>query len=138
MKSALTTLLIFSFLIVAIFGTLVMGHSSDHSHGGCLAATVQGTDCPKEENSFAFLNFHLDAFRSFSTVIFSEKFVSAFVLLVALVLTAVLGVISTIGFTQSVLIMNYWRRQFLEAHSLPFQRELIHWLALHENSPATL
>lgn len=137
MKSAFTTLLIFSFLGIAVFGIFAMNHGSGHSHSGCIAATAQGTDCPKEENTIPFLTFHLDAFRSFSTATFGDNLASAFLLLIALVLIAALGVIAGISPARPALAMNYRRRQFLESHSFPFQRELTHWLALHENSPAT-
>lgn len=137
MKLALTSFLIIGFIGIAVFGVFAMNHGSGHSHNGCIAATVQGTDCPKEENSLSFLNFHLDAFRSFSTATFGEYLASALLLLIALVLTVAVGIIGIIHSAPPVLATNYRRRQFLESHSFPFQRELTHWLALHENSPAT-
>lgn len=137
MKVALTTFLITGFIGIAVFGVFAMDHGSDQGHSGCIAATAQGADCPKEENSLSFLNFHLDAFRSFSMATFGENLASAFLLLIALVLIAAFGVIAGISPARSALATNYRRRQFLESHSFPSQRELTHWLALHENSPAT-
>lgn len=138
MKTALTIFLITGFLGIAVFGVFAMNHGAGHSHSGCIAATAQGTDCPKEENAFQFLAFHLDAFRSFSTATFGDNLAGALLLLIALILTITVGVITSIYLTPPALATNYHRRQFLESYSFPFQRELTHWLALHENSPATL
>lgn len=136
MKATLTTFLIIGFIGIAVFGVFAMNHSSGHGHNGCIAATAKGMDCPKEENSLSFLNFHLDAFRSFSTATFGENLANAFLLLIALVLTAALGIAVSIRPAPPAFATNYRRRQFLESYSFPFQRELTHWLALHENSPA--
>lgn len=137
MKIALTIFLITGFIGIAVFGVFAMNHGFDYGHGGCIAATAQGIDCPKEENSASFLNFHLNTFRSFSTATFSENLTSVLFLLIALVLISALGVIASISLVPPAFAANYRRRQFLESYSFPFQRELTHWLALHENSPAT-
>lgn len=137
MKVALTIFLITGFLGIAVFGVFTMNHGAEHCHSGCIAATAQGTNCPKGENTLSFLNFHLDAFRSFSTATFGENLANALLLLVALVLTVALAVLASINPAPPALATNYHRRQFLESYSFPFQREFTHWLALHENSPAT-
>lgn len=137
MKFAITTFLIFCLIGIAIFGVFTMNHSSGHSHNGCVAATSQGVDCSKETDALSFINFHLDAFRSFSTAIFGDNLANALFLLIVLMLPITDGVIVNIRQTQPTLTTNYQRRRFLESYPFQFQRELTHWLALHENSPAT-
>jgi len=137
MKVAFTILLIMGFLGIAVFGVFAMNHGAEHGHNGCIAATAQGTDCPKGENTLSFLSFHLDAFRSFSTAIFGENLANTLILLIALVLAVAFGVVASINLAPSTLAINYYRRQFLESYSSPFRRKLTRWLAFHENSPAT-
>jgi hypothetical protein len=124
-----------SFLAIAVFGVFAMNHGSGHDHEeGCIAATAQGTYCPKEGSVLSFLNFHLDAFRSFSVATFGGNLVNIMSLLTALVLVF-FGIITSINPASGI---SYRRRQFLESYSFSFQREITHWLALHENSPAIL
>ncbi len=136
MKLALTIFLITGFIGIAVFGVFAMNHGSEHGHNGCIAATAKGVDCPKEEGAISFLNFHLDAFRSFSTATFGDNIAGALLLLIALILAVAGGVVASIHTAPPALAVNYHRRQFLESYSFPFQREFTHWLALHENSPA--
>lgn len=136
MKAAFTIFLITGFLGIAVFGAFAVNHGADHGHSGCIAATAQGTDCPKEENTLSFLNFHLNAFRSFSMATFGENFANVLILLIALVSAVAFGIIVSINPATPALATNYHRRQFLESYSFPFQREFTYWLALHENSPA--
>lgn len=137
MKIALTTCLIAGFVGIAVFGIFVMNHNSGHSLNGCIAATANRTDCPKEGNPFSFLVFHLNVFRSFSTAAFGENLVRMLLLLIGAALTIAVGAIASIS-AATAFAADYHRRRFLESYSFPFQRELAHWLALHENSPAAL
>ncbi len=138
MKSAFATLLIFSFMSIAVFGVFAMSHGTGHESGsnGCIGAMAQGTDCPKEENTLVFLAFHLNAFRSFSTAVFSQNILSLFFLAASLLLLArtAMGKL----FAESVSLDCRSRlRQFFEPSGTHFQPQIIRWLALHENSPAT-
>ncbi len=137
MKVLLAILLILSFTSAAVFGVFLMNHKADHNYKGCVAATVQGTDCPKEKNNISFLNFHLDAFRNFSALIFNGNVASMLSLLVALALIAYFGVVKSSS-AWLVLAASYYLKHFSESNSFSFQPELIHWLALQENSPANL
>ncbi|MBI4119271.1 MAG: hypothetical protein HY456_00300 [Parcubacteria group bacterium] len=130
MKAALIIFLITGFIAIAVFGVFAMGHGNEHSHNGCIAATAQGTDCPKEEGAFSFIAFHLEAFRSFSTATFGNNLASVLLLLIVSVLNVAVAL--------PAFATDHRRGQFLESYSPPFQRELTRWLALHENSPAVL
>lgn len=68
MKSAFITLLIISFLGVAVFGFLSMIFGDMHS-GGCIASNRLGALCPLN-SALAFIVFHIDAFKYFSTAVF--------------------------------------------------------------------
>ncbi|OGZ24589.1 MAG: hypothetical protein A2896_00555 [Candidatus Nealsonbacteria bacterium RIFCSPLOWO2_01_FULL_43_32] len=125
MKQVFTILFITGLVGLAVFGILAMSHSAGQSHDGCIAATAQGTDCPKEDGTIFFAAFHLDVFRSFSTAIFNGKTASMLFLLIALFFAVAFG-----------LAAHYHRQQFLKSSFFPSQRELTRWLALHENSPA--
>jgi hypothetical protein len=65
MNSAITSLLIISFLAVAVFGFIAIGHD------GCIAALVAGGVCPTEGDMLALTASHFQIFKSFSTAIFS-------------------------------------------------------------------
>src|SRR3972149_8517151 len=93
MKSIFTTLLIFSFVGIAVFGFAAMGHS-ENSHSNCLAATAQGIICPDAMSALDFASFHINTFRSFTTAIFSGNALSALLLSIALSLLSGLGVLA--------------------------------------------
>lgn len=136
MKLFFTILLISSFSAMAVFGAFAMNHGSDHGmSGGCVAATAKGVDCPETASPLNFLSFHLDAFQGFSRAIFSQDAVSSLALLVALTLLAVFSVVIDTAIKIPQLSFPHQSRRFLES-SHPLQKELVHWLALHENSPA--
>lgn len=138
MKSALAILLVFSFIGIGVFGVFAMGHNSNIGHNGCIASTVQGIDCPKENDTVPFVAFHLDVFRSFSALIFEGNLTNILLLLIISALSIVLGIIAKIHLVPPTLAKNYYYSQFLEPHHFSYQRELTRWLALHENSPAIL
>ena len=137
MKLIFTNFLIFGLVGIVFFSLIIMDHKNIFSHNSCILATTQNADCPKEINTLSFITFHLNAFKSFSTAIISDSFASALFLL--LILTIGFVAIAIIQPTLSTLVAaNYFRRKFLESYSFPFQRELTHWLALHENIPVIL
>ncbi|MBI2042140.1 MAG: hypothetical protein HYT21_00070 [Candidatus Nealsonbacteria bacterium] len=128
MKSALTTLLLIGFVGTVIFGFISMSHKNDTNHN-CIAATAQSADCPKASNSLSFAVFHLDAFKNFSTAVFGNSVLSAFLFFVYLVLLA-----GFVGLKPPQPNLFFQRRQSFESFSLP-QGKRTRWLALHENSP---
>lgn len=138
MKSAFTILLILSFVGIAVFGVFAMNHGDNYGHNGCLAKTAQKIDCPKATGAISFLNFHLDAFKKFSTATLADNFANALLLFLALILVIRLKIIANIQPASPVLVTNYHRRRFFESPSFPYQRELARWLALRKNSPASL
>lgn len=136
MKQWLTVLTILSFISIAVFGFMAMGHGNEHGGEACLATTINGKGCPKEFGLAGVLNFHLGTFKSFSTAVFAE---AASVMYLALVLFAVV-IISAIrlqSFSNYKQASFTYRRRYLDQPSASFfKSENFRWLSLHENSPA--
>ena len=130
----LGVLLLIGFVGLAVFGIFSMNYTNGHDHDGCMAATAQGVDCPKEANLIDFVAFHFDAFRGFSLATFSESIMSTLLLAFASLLLFSLAFFSPHLFKPPQLAFNKYR--FRDSFSPPQKQELIHWLALHENSPA--
>ena len=65
MKKSLATLIVCSFVAIAVLGAFTL-HNGSGSHVRCIAETAAGTDCPVN-NVFATANFLLNVFKSFST-----------------------------------------------------------------------
>lgn len=130
MKSILTTLLVCSFISIAMFGVFAMNHMEANGHMGCFAVAAQGTDCPKKEAVPAFLDFHLNILRSFSNAIFGETIGLMFILLLAVFSV---WVSQNLKFNSSLFAFSPVR-QSSESSSL-WQRRFIRWLQLHKNSP---
>ena len=137
MKFLLTILLISSFAGIAVFGVFGMNHGQAHDMepNNCIAATAKGMDCPKEAGPIDFAAFHIDAFRGFSLATFGESVMSALLLAFASLLFIGLAFFSSHLFKLPQ--PAFYRHRFRDAFSPPQKQELIRWLALHENSPAT-
>lgn len=128
-----TIILLVSFIGVAVFGFVGMAMDPDHLNQTCLAANVQGAlPCP-ESGALAFLNFHLNAFRSFS-------------LAVLVVLAAVSAWFVFSLFCEAVWSGNRGlgnnpaqRAAQLRRRDAPpsFLDKIINWFSLLENSPAS-
>ena len=136
MKLALTTILLVGFVGIVVFGLITMNHRNAYDHNGCILATTQGADCSKVTDSLSFVAFHLDAFKNFSTAVFSNNILSIFLAIVALISLVGFGISLRVNVQHSQLNFFSRRRRFLESFCPPFQKELTRWLALHENSPA--
>lgn len=120
--------IVISFVAIAVFGVFMM---SDHAR--CLGSFSEGIPCPKE-SPWAFIAFHLSAFRGFSTAVFQSSLSLA---AVALFLAAFsLFLAQSLFFAVRLfhfLSRELWRI-FLGARFFA-NRNAIRWLALHELSP---
>ncbi len=128
MKSAFITLLIMSFVGVAVFGFLSM--IFDHAHnGGCIASNRLGAFCPTD-SAYTFVVFHLGAFKYFSTAV-----------LVAVLLILLSGIVFSLlprpldKDEDDDFVFSTQRGKF---PVLPKNKEIIRWLSLHINSPALI
>lgn len=125
-----TIILLVSFVGVAVFGFAGMAMDPEHSHRTCLAANVQGAlPCP-ESGALAFLNFHLNAFRSFS---------------LAVLVVLIISIIAALWFYENGAgeplaisgLGGSTHRQLRHWDAPPsFLDKIISWFSLLENSPA--
>lgn len=136
MKSLFTTIVLVSFIGIAVFGVFGMSHGQAHDMGpnNCIAATAKGMDCPKEAEPIDFAVFHIDAYKGFSLATFGESAMSALLLAFASLLFIGLAFFSPHLFKPPQLA--FYKHRFRDAFSPPQQQEITRWLALHENSPA--
>jgi len=134
MKYAHVFLLV-GFIAISVFGIFSMG-GSEHDHAdGCIAATAQSADCPKENNPLSYLAFHFDGFKSFSAVTVGEH--SLVTLITQILFIGGIGVI----LARSKLAApspsrSYALRRNWQLFNVSSKRAIIRWLALHENIPA--
>ncbi len=137
MKFAPVFILI-GFIAISAFGIFSMDSSTHDSHAdGCIAATAQAADCPKENNPLTYLAFHVDGFKSFSNFVFSENLLGLLSLLI--VLASVMGAgISRNNLAAPLLRRAYALRKHWQLLDPSSRQALIRYLARHENSPAVL
>lgn len=137
MRSAFISILLISFVSIAVFGIFGMHMGMQNHDGGCIASSVQGTDCPKQSDPISYLTFHIDAFKGFSNVVFGENFLAS---LLALVLLAVgVGLAFLFGnLVPPKLSPSYIYYRKCESFKSPPEQQFLRWLALHEKSPTTL
>lgn len=135
MKRALTIITVLSFISIAVFGFMAIGHGNEHKGRACLATTVNGQSCPKEFGLAGILAFHLGTFKSFSTAVFAQT----------IFMSLVFGVLALLWLQGigSNSFSELDRRNFCYRHKYKkqspvsvFKSENFRWLSLHENSPA--
>ena len=131
-----SVLLLTSFIGIAVFGVFGMSHGQAHDMdpNNCIAATAKGMDCPKEADPVDFATFHIDAFKGLSLTTFGENVMSGLLLVFASLLFIGLAFFSSHLFKPPQPV--FYRYRFRDSFSPPQKRQLIRWLALHENSPA--
>lgn len=126
MKFAISLFLLLSFVGIAVFGAFVMNHGGEHNV--CIASTFFGAKAPcPQKNPLGFINFHLNALKSFS---------NAFVVFFALILVAGLGTVFSRDSRAAPSGFNSWRRLSLKLLStFSGKWKFVYWLSLHETSP---
>ena len=134
MKALFIILLVISFISIAIFGVFSMHPEMQSHNDNCVAATVQGTDCPKQNNLFDFVFFHFNAFKNFLTAISSN---SVFSLLIFYSFIILIGIKAFLRNSEP-LRFNFARNELkrLEVFNPPSRHKFFYWLSLHENSPS--
>lgn len=138
MKVALIIFLTFSLVGIAVFGFLGMSHSGGENHqNGCIAAISDGIDCPQTAGVLNTVDFHVGAFKNFSNAVFGESFLITLLLLALFLFVIELGSLfgNFLVFPELNRILQ--RSHLYKSFSPPFKIQFTHWLALHENSPAT-
>lgn len=131
MKSLFTAFVLASFIGLIGFGIFGMHADMQNHDGNCIAAAVQGKDCPEQSNFAAYLTFHLDIIKNFSTTAFNYSTASLLILSLLTVGTA-FGTLLT--YLAPPKFAYHWITQSDSSNS-PLRHQLIRWLALFENSP---
>ena len=130
LKTVVSSLIIFAFISVAVFGILTVSHGI--SHGLCLLTANFGSKppCP-EKDPLGFVNFHINIFKSFSSATFANS--------LAIILSILLA--WTISLFLARVVFAY-EKLFVRLHELTedppeksAKRKFISWLSLRENSP---
>ncbi len=129
-------ILIVSFLAMAAFGTMAMGHGQMHNRAICIASAIQAIYCPDNFISSAYFGFHLNAFNTFFTAVFGDGLDGIFASFIALLLLAGFVLLLKHRYGLYSLVFKQNQNRLAEFFVYPFNRSVTRWLALHENSPA--
>ena len=133
MKFLVTSIIILSFLAVAGFGVLAMGHGKT---GGCLAMTANGGFCPRVSNLLELVSFYSSTFKGFSTAVFAQQALAVFLVLFTLLILAKFIRDNLAEKSGAVLTLRFLQNRIPEKTAFFRKKEFTRWLALHENSPA--
>lgn len=135
MKLTLSGVLIISFLAMAAFGTMAMGHGQMHNRAICITSALQAIYCPDNFTSAAYFGFHLNAFNTFFTAIFGGGL--AGVLASFALLLSFAGLVLLLKHPPGFygLVFKQKRNKLAEFFVYPFNLPMTRWRALHENSP---
>jgi hypothetical protein len=127
--------LLVGFIAISVFGIFSMSDVGHDHADTCIAATAQGADCPKESNPLSYLAFHLDGFKSLSSITVGEN---TLVLLITLVffIAGVGAALERSNLVAPPLDRAYALRKNWQLFNVSSKRAITRWLALHENSPA--
>ncbi|MBI2577563.1 MAG: hypothetical protein HYV77_01830 [Candidatus Wildermuthbacteria bacterium] len=128
MKFVVALSLIFSIIGLGVFGFAMASHSSEGSHGGCIASVQNAGDCPKETAVLAFVDFHISVFKNFSSGLFAVS-------LLTLLLSVFLVYIAPIALKPEKIFSRFQYFRFAKIFAAKSFEPQLRWLALHENSP---
>ncbi|MFW0838180.1 MAG: hypothetical protein ACKKL5_04245 [Candidatus Komeilibacteria bacterium] len=134
MKYLITAIILVSFIGIATFGVFGMHIGAQHHDGGCVAAAIEGVDCPQQSSPVDYLAFHLTVFHNISTTTSSNISIALFIF--SLFVVAIIFGVSKENSVSAKLA--YYLRKWLDLFKLPFRDKALRWLTLHENSPAIL
>lgn len=123
MKILLASVLILSFISIAVFGIWGMHPGAAHTVTRCLASLVHGSFCPEVNNALATVDFHFNAIKNFVSVV-----------LIFAVLVIAFVVLADFAYTSQSSVARQHIKSFQIRSAFSNQR-FNRWLALHENSP---
>lgn len=136
MKFLLTTLLLTSFLSIAVFGVFGMNSNIQNHEGGCIFSFIKGVDCPKQNNLFNYFIFHINAYKDFVLATLNENGINALMFaFMFLFFVSQAFFLPPLFCSPSFVLYGH---RFKNPFSLSQKQEFTRWLALHENSPAAL
>lgn len=120
-------------LIGAMFGFFFMHSGNAMGHEGCLAAGMQGVECPGEAaGSVKFSLFHLRAFEIISTAVVKSLYAASFLVIIAFLLARLALLYELFIFARVKTCM----RAYLMVCTQQCGKHFGYWISLHEHSPA--
>ena len=127
--------LLVGFVSLAVFGAFGMHMFTEDHDSGCIVATSQGADCPREINPFDSLALHTGILKNFSDAVFGNTSFSALAFFMLLGLSLLLGFLTLNSGRLKIIPVRRWIKP--DSFNPPSKYEFNRWLAIHENSPAT-
>ncbi len=124
-----------AFLSLSLFGVFGMHTSMQGKDGGCIASTVQDSNCPYQVNSLDYLNFHLNAYHSFSSVVFGENVLKALLFSFSLLMLVILTFLTPHILRSTEFIFSKAKYRFRNSFYSHQKQKISRWLSLFENSP---
>ena len=126
--------ILIGFASLSIFGAFGMHAFTEDHNSGCIVATSQSADCPREINPFDSLALHAGIFKNFSDAVFGG--IGAFALALSM-LSAMAMLLGFVIFDLNRPKITVARRQTSpDSWNPPSKYDFNRWLALHEESPA--
>lgn len=120
-------------LISAIFGFFFIHSGDTMGHEGCLAAQLQGTQCPGEAaDSVRFSLFHLRAFEIISTAVVKSIYAASFLVIIAFLLAGLASLYELFLFVR----MKTRMRAYITVCTQQCGKRFGYWISLHEHSPS--
>lgn len=127
MKASFISILSIIYLLFAVFGIALQGFGFDGNHhivGKCLSVTINGYGCPDASDNYGSANFHIKAFKTFSTSFLNDwVFGKVNLAYLAIVVILILGIVR-ICFQK-----NSWQQFSI------YNSNHLSWLSLFELSP---
>jgi hypothetical protein len=130
MKYFAALLLIIGFVGIGVVGPMFFDMGIDHS-GDCAASAIDGVKCPP--SIMNMILHHISALQRLTTTILPP--ISGWLVLLASLLFITLPFLARL-LLSSLQLASY--RRIRDSFASSQTKQLIRWLALHENSPATL
>lgn len=128
MKNLLTTILVISFISIAVFGLFSFSHNSSMPEKPMV-------NCPYAENGYAVCSNtfdHIKNWQQFSNIIVPSLFVFSLILL-----GAVLLIFNKRNLLKQNNYFYRWRYYLKDNKKLfTYREKIIEWLSLFENSPS--
>lgn len=134
MKYFTSLLLVASFVGIAVFGFALIDHDMQSPNNDCVASALDGTECPM--NIVAMTLHHVSAIQILTTT--TVPSIGNWFLLLAFASLVFIGLSLFFHYQFNPPRLVFYRYRSKYSFYPPQKREYLRWLALHENSPATL
>lgn len=129
-KKILVSFVLLSFFMIVFFSFTLMIHEPDGNMSRkCLFSTTEASFCPQDVLIMVF--HHISSYQSFINIPtnFGATTLSIFLLFIAFIILIIFTNLSQLKLFAPVKI------SYSPSPKILHKRKIIHWVALHENSP---